>query len=97
MSRLTRYSALMLAARITLPPLLGFLGDQLSKLGGRERRHIATDVGKPRLQLGIGERGVDLPVELVDDLGRRILGRAEAIHRACLVARDELTDGRDVR
>src|SRR5262249_441571 len=76
-----------------LAPLLGLICDELSKVGGRERKHIATDVGKLRLQLGIGERGVDLPVELVDDLGRRIFGRAEAIHRACLVAWDELADG----
>src|SRR5262249_35897036 len=46
-----------------LTPFLGFLCDQLSKVGRRERKHIATDVGKPRLQLGIGERRVDLPVE----------------------------------
>src|SRR5262245_22704273 len=63
-------------------PLLRFVGDELAKVGGRERKHIASDVGKPRLQLGIDERGAYLPVERVDDLGRRILGRAETIHRA---------------
>src|SRR5262249_59376490 len=54
-----------------LAPLFGFVGDELAKVGGREREHVATQVGKPRLHLGIGEASVDLLVELLDDLGRR--------------------------
>src|SRR6266508_1443817 len=34
---------------------------------------------KPRLHLGIGKSGVDLPVELVDNLGGSGLGHADAI------------------
>ena len=32
-----------------LAPLLAFFGDQPSKVAGREREHVATQVGKPRL------------------------------------------------
>ena len=50
------------------------------------------------LQLGIGERRIDLLVELVDDLGgrgsRALLSRC---HGACLVARHEVGHGRDIR
>jgi len=37
-------------------------------------------VGKPRLEFGIGECGVDLLVEAVDDLSGRVPARAEAKH-----------------
>ena len=56
----------------------------LAKVGGREREHVATQVGKPRLDLGIGKARVDLLVELVDDLGERLLRRANALERAGL-------------
>src|SRR5262249_962011 len=68
-----------------LGPLLGFLCDQPSKVGGREREHVATHVGKPRLEPGIGKASVDLPVELVDDFDRRGLRCADAIPTARLV------------
>ena len=41
-----------------LAPFLGFVGDQFRKFGGREREHVATQVGKPRLDLGVGETTV---------------------------------------
>src|SRR5262249_3899306 len=41
-----------------LAPFLGFFGDQFPKFSGREREHVATQVGKARLDLGIGEAGV---------------------------------------
>ena len=69
----------------------------LPKSAGEQREHRATQVGKPRLDLGIGEAGVDLLVELVDNLGGRALGRADAEPVARLVARHELAHGRDVR
>src|SRR3981081_2032669 len=85
------------ARRDHLGPLFGFFGDELAEVGGRERKPRAAEVGKPRLERGIGESPVDLLVELVNDPGRRVLGRAEAKYRARLVARDELAHGRDVR
>ena len=67
-------------------PLLGFIGDEVAEVGGRARNHRAAQVGKPRLDLGVGERGVDFLVELVDDLGGRVLGCADANPRTRLVA-----------
>src|SRR6202022_4699177 len=80
-----------------LAPLLGFLRDELSEIGRRAAKHRAVQVGKPYLDLGIGEAGTDLLVQLVDYLGGRILGRAEAKERTRLVAWDGLSDGRDIR
>jgi len=60
-----------------LGPFVGFLGDQLFKAGGRAGEHHTAQVGELSLQLGIGETGIDLLVELVDDLGRRLCRCAE--------------------
>src|SRR5215467_8123059 len=79
-----------------LGPLLGFGGNELGEVGGRTGKHCSTKVGKPRLQLGIDKARVDLPVELIDDLGGRFLGRANALQRARLVASHEVAYGRDV-
>ena len=46
-----------------LPPFLGFLRDELSEIGGRANKHRAVQVGKPGLDLGIGEAGIDLLVQ----------------------------------
>src|SRR5215813_11287459 len=80
-----------------LAPLFGFLGNVFAEVGGRAWKHSATKVGKARLHLGIVESRVDLLVELVDDFGRRGLRCAEAVPNTPLVARQELTHGRDVR
>ena len=61
-----------------LSPFLGFRGDEAAKVGGRARNHCTAQIGEPCLKLGIGEGGVDLVVELVDDLGRRAGGSANA-------------------
>src|SRR5215510_11988398 len=79
-----------------LTPLLGFVGDELAEIGGRERKLSATFVGKPRLYFEIGESGVDFPVEPIDDLGGRVVGRAHAKPGARLIARHEVAHGRDV-
>src|SRR5205807_1333744 len=59
-------------------PLLGFIHDQLAEIGGRAGQRSASHVDKSRFDPWVREPGVDLPVELVDDLDRRISGRAEA-------------------
>src|SRR5262245_491499 len=76
-----------------LGPLLGFVSDQLSKLGGRERERVATELGKPRLNLWISEASVDLLIELLDDLGRRGVWRADAEPITRLVARTQPRSG----
>src|SRR5262245_7583247 len=55
-------------------PLLRFVGDELAEVGGRTNERCATQIGKLRLDFRVGERGIDLPVELVDDFGRRAFG-----------------------
>src|SRR5262245_35483452 len=72
-----------------LPPLLGIVDDELAEIGGRAGKHRATEIGKPRLQLGIGERGVDLRIEFRDDVRRRVFGRAETGPLARLETRQE--------
>jgi hypothetical protein len=53
-----------------LAPFLGFQRDELAEVGRQAAKHRAVQVGKPRLDVGIGKAGIDLPVQLVDDLGR---------------------------
>src|SRR5215831_15994791 len=60
-------------------PLLGFFGDELSKVSGRTREHRAAQVSETGLYLGVVESHVDLLVELVDDLGRRGPRCADAV------------------
>src|ERR1700676_1170465 len=79
-----------------LAPLFGFLDDELSKVGGRACKRRGAQFGDSCPQPWIGWSRVYLPVELVDDLGWRALGRADAVERAGLVARYEVPHGRDV-
>src|SRR5262249_21913542 len=72
-----------------LAPLVDFVGDQRSKVGGRARKRRAAQVEQPGPQLGIGEARIDLLVELVSNLDRRGLRRADAVPEARLVARQE--------
>src|SRR5215468_10671145 len=80
-----------------LAPFLGFVGDELAKVGGRARKRRAAEIGEPRLHRGIGESHIDLLVECVDDLGGRVPGCAEAAPRARLKAWQELAHGWEVR
>src|SRR5262249_14928496 len=80
-----------------LAPLLGVVGDELAEVGGRDDKRRASKVGKPCSHLGIGEARVDLPVELVNDLGRRGLRCADAVPGARLVAWHELSHSWDAR
>ena len=47
-----------------LGPLRGFLRDELPEISRRAREHNASEITKARLQFGIGEPGIDFPVEL---------------------------------
>ena len=57
-----------------LAPLLCFGRNMLSELGWRTGKHDGAQVGKLLLDFWVGERGIDLSVELVDDFGRRAFG-----------------------
>jgi hypothetical protein len=63
-----------------LAPLFGFLSNEFPEIGGRPPKHRAAQVGKLRLDFQIGKRGVNLPVELVDDFGGRVFGRTRPSH-----------------
>src|SRR5262245_14176375 len=76
-------------------PLLGFVGDQPAKVGGRARQRRTTHIGKPRLERGVGKRGVDLLVERADDLSGCASRHADTVPSACLVTWYEIVHGGD--
>src|SRR5580700_7909837 len=80
-----------------LGPFFGFVGDELAEIGGRAWKWHGAEIGKSLLQRGVGEAGIYLLVELVDDVGRRALGRADAVEAARIVARHELRHARNIR
>src|SRR6266545_8160371 len=57
-----------------LCPFLGFLGDELAELDRRHWHSFASQIGKARFHLGIGETGIDFLVEPGDDVDRRAPG-----------------------
>src|SRR5262245_10419828 len=79
-----------------LCPFVGFFRNAPCVLARRERKHLAAKVGKACLHLRVGEGGIDLPVERVDDLRRRVLRRADAGPRARLKTRHTVAKWRDV-
>src|SRR5215468_3099 len=56
-------------------PFLGLVSEELAERGGRARNRDGAEVGDPRLDRRIGETGIDLLVEPVDDGGGRVLWR----------------------
>src|SRR4029453_982496 len=71
-------------------PLLNLLGNELAEVGGRAWKHSATKLGKGGLDFGIGQAGVDLPIELVDDFSGCALGRTNTRPSAGFVPRQEV-------
>ena len=55
---------------------------------------IAAAAASLCLNGAVGKAGVDLGVELVDDLDRRVLGRTDAEPCAGLVTRQKIANGR---
>src|SRR5262245_17957268 len=78
-------------------PFLGIVSDELAEVGDRAGKYHAPKVGKPRLQLGISEPRIDLAIELINDLGRRVFGRTEANPLARLETRHEIAHSGDIR
>ena len=76
------HSGFMPANFTTLGPFFGFVRDELGEVAGRADKRCGAQVGKPRLDLGIGEAGVNFAVELVDDLDRCAFGRSPAESRS---------------
>src|SRR5262245_56415457 len=76
-------------------PLLGLICDELGEVGGRARQRRTTHIGKPRLEGGVGKRGVDLLVERADDLSGCASRHADTVPSACLVTWYEIVHGGD--
>ena len=64
-----------------LAPTFCFFSDQLLEVGGRSGEHPVSELGKPSLYPGIGDGRIDLVVQLVDDLRRRVFGRTDTVPR----------------
>ena len=56
-----------------LGPLLIFVGNEFSEIGGCHRPRLHAQISEPRYQLGIGKTCIGLAVDFADDLGRRVL------------------------
>src|SRR5215471_2517349 len=80
-----------------LGPFLNVLGDELAELSGRTCKRRVAKVCKPRFHRGIGENGIDLLVELLDDIGRCIHWCGDTQPRARIVARQKIAQRWDVR
>ena len=77
-----------------LAPLLGFVNDELAKIGRRIQKHRDTELLNPCLHFWIGEGSIDLLVERVNDLDWRISGRANAAPTGPFVTRHKFANGR---
>jgi hypothetical protein len=55
-------------------PFGDFIGDELMKISRRTTKRCATDIGEPLLHFRIGEHGVDLMVERIDNRYRVFFG-----------------------
>src|SRR5215471_2718961 len=80
-----------------LAPLLDFRANESPEIGGRAGEHCCAQVPKPRLHLGVSESRIDLPVELLDNLGRRLLGGTDTLPNACFQAGHEIANGWNLR
>src|SRR5262245_61962940 len=80
-----------------LAPFFSFLLKPPPVIRGRAASDGTAQVGKPHLQFGVRQRGVNLLVEFVDDLGRRVFGCADTYPCSRIVARHKLAQGWHIR
>src|SRR5262249_56860566 len=73
-------------------PLLDFVGDQLSAVGGRAWQRPCTHLGESGLEFRIGKSRVDLSIQPIDDISRRVFWAAHPVPCACLVASHEIAN-----
>src|SRR5689334_21358375 len=75
-----------------LAPLRDLILDDLLEIGGRSAEHDAVEIRELRADPRLGEAGIDPAVEGRDDFRRRVPGRAQAVEKRRLEAREELRD-----
>src|SRR5262245_56330024 len=80
-----------------LAPFFSFVRDELSEIGRRTRYPGDSEIGEPRLDLGIVERTLDFAVEPADKLRGCPPGGAEADPSDCFVAGYGFPNGRNLR
>src|SRR6516162_3608416 len=78
-------------------PFFGGLSDQFAKFLRRHLNRLRAQFDEARLDRRIGDDPVDVLVELVDDVGRGPLRRANSEPAAALIAQNEFGDGGNVR
>src|SRR5580704_12317991 len=78
-------------------PLFGVGNDKCGKFSGGKWKHSAPKFGYLCYHLRIGNNGVDLPIERIDDFGWRFLGRCDTEPETSLKPWQKLTHGRHVR
>src|SRR5580658_3030591 len=76
-----------------LRPLLGFVGDELAKVGGCHRHRHVAESGEFGVESRIGDSGVNLFVEYIHDRNGRVPRRRDAIPAACVIAGYEFRHG----
>src|SRR5262249_50205013 len=69
-----------------LGPLFGLISNELAEVGGRTCKRRVAQIGEPRLQFGICESSIDLPVKFVDDLDGRVLWCPDPLPATPLIA-----------
>jgi hypothetical protein len=62
----------------------GGAGEQ-AELGGRRRKWQSTKINDLGSECRIVERGINLPVQFVDDFDRCVLRRANSLPAACFI------------
>src|SRR5262245_66191036 len=78
-----------------LGPLFDLVGNEFSEFGGCQGHRLKAQANKARLHIGFGDDGIDLLVELFDNLRGCALRRTDAVPTAGLVARQKfITVGR---
>ena len=68
-------------------PFIGIFRNELAKLGECHRLRNTTYLGESSPHRGVAKKGIDLAVELVDNIGRGIPKRDKTIPHVCFVVR----------
>src|SRR6516164_3101820 len=76
-----------------LSPFFCLVSDELAELGRCHRHRHTTEIIKSGFELRIGESCVYFHVQLVNDVSRRVPGRADTKPHTRLIPRHELAHG----